>query len=274
MKPLHQLPSMTTSDEATGSALSYLEHRQEWVLSQISKLQERVRTIGEKLGVGPADVGIIQQSTSGGVVQDVVIYCPPSAPPYALLALYKYVSRKIPCSYRVLVHSSAMREATPEIKEFFAGVQRAEKPRLTVTVIWKSDCRAPTMVVSPHNQTPVEGIANILRYICREFSLELYEGNGLETAAKIDSWLDMITGTLVHGGAKEKASVMRRLNSHLGSASFLAGGKLSLADIVGYVVVCHGGGLKPTANVKQWLRRCRDQLPELAAIPCNCLSDS
>ena len=130
------------------------------------------------------------------------------------------------------------------------------------------------MVVSPHNQTPVEGIANILRYISREFSPELYEGTGLETAAKIDSWMDMIAGTLVHGGAKEKASVMRRLNSHLGSASFLAGGRLSLADIVGYVAVRHESGLKPTANVKQWLQKCGDQLPELTAIPCNFVSDS
>ena len=132
------------------------------------------------------------------------------------------------------------------------------------------------MVVSPHNQTPVEGIANIARYICREFCPELYEGNGTgpATAAKIDSWLDVITGTLVHGGSKEKASVMRRLNSHLGSASFLASERPSLADFVAYVVVCSEGGLKPTANVKQWLRKCNDVIPELAEIPCTCLPDS
>ena len=59
--PLSFPPSLPPPPQTTGSALSYLEHRQEWVLSQISMLQERVRTIGMKLGVGPTDIGIIQQ---------------------------------------------------------------------------------------------------------------------------------------------------------------------------------------------------------------------
>ena len=44
-----------------GSALSYLEQRQEWVLNQISQLQERVKNLGESLGVSPADVGVLPQ---------------------------------------------------------------------------------------------------------------------------------------------------------------------------------------------------------------------
>lgn len=48
-------------NQARGSSLSYLEKRQEWVLSQIGKLQERVKNLAENLGVGPAEVGILQQ---------------------------------------------------------------------------------------------------------------------------------------------------------------------------------------------------------------------
>ena len=137
----------------------------------------------------------------------------------------------------------------------------------------ESICKCPTMVVSPHNQTPVEGSANISRYVCREFCPELYEGLGLEEALKIDSWLDLASGMLLYGSSKEKASVMRRLNSHLGSASYLVGDSVTLADIVTYVTICSEPGLKPTANVKQWMKRCQ-ALNEFLDFPCTHLSNT
>ena len=137
----------------------------------------------------------------------------------------------------------------------------------------ESICKCPTMVVSPHNQTPVEGSANISRYVCREFCPELYEGLGLEEALKIDSWLDLASGMLLYGSSKEKASVMRRLNSHLGSASYLVGDSVTLADIVAYVTICSEPGLKPTANVKQWMKRCQ-ALNEFVDFPCTHLSNT
>lgn len=129
------------------------------------------------------------------------------------------------------------------------------------------------MVVSPHNQTPVEGIANIARYLCREFCSNLYEGLGAEEALKIDSWLDSVAGTLLYGSSKEKASVMRRLNSQLGSSGYLVGDYVTLADIIAFAIVGSEPGLKPTANVKQWLKRCQAH-PEFAGLPCSCLSST
>lgn len=58
LTPLLLLPPFLQS---TSSALSYLERRQEWVLSHISQLQERVKDLANELGVGPDDVGILQQ---------------------------------------------------------------------------------------------------------------------------------------------------------------------------------------------------------------------
>ena len=49
------------SQQTVGPALSYLEQRQEWVLNQISHLQERVKSLGETLGVSPEDVGVLTQ---------------------------------------------------------------------------------------------------------------------------------------------------------------------------------------------------------------------
>lgn len=132
------------------------------------------------------------------------------------------------------------------------------------------------MVVSPHNQTPVEGMANIARYLCREYFPALYEETkgGVTTASLIDSWLDMFSVSLQRGSAKEKPSVVRKLNAQLGSSQFLTGDEgPSLADIMGYCALCEqqqqgAGGLKLGGNVKQWLKRVREVVPGLANMPC------
>ena len=125
----------------------------------------------------------------------------------------------------------------------------------------------PTMIVSPHNQTPVQGITNILRYLCRQFSPDLYEGRGLRDSGLIDSWLDSFAG-FQGWNSKEKSRVTKQLNSQLGFSQFLVGDKLSLADIVGYGVVYNDSVFQSTENIVLWLKRCQ-QLPAFASIPCS-----
>ena len=48
-------------------ALSYLEQRQEWLLSQVEKLKDKVDRLGEQLGVGSTDIDILQQQVRGNV---------------------------------------------------------------------------------------------------------------------------------------------------------------------------------------------------------------
>lgn len=129
------------------------------------------------------------------------------------------------------------------------------------------------MVVSPHNQTPVEGLANILRYLTREFCPSLYEGQGPQRASEIDSWVDTVTNVLLGGrcSAKEKASVARRMNSRLGGNGYLVGDQLSLADIIGYWAVCGQGAIKLTNNLKEWLFRVYEAVPSLGTFPCRCV---
>ena len=131
-------------------------------------------------------------------------------------------------------------------------------------------------MVSPHNQTPVEGMANIARYLCREYIPILYEETkgGAEIAAQIDSWLDAISTTLLKGGTKEKISVVRRLNSQLGSTNYLVGSDPTLADIVAYTAMCMQPGMKLGGNVKEWLKRVRVAVPGLSAVPCSYLTNN
>ena len=123
------------------------------------------------------------------------------------------------------------------------------------------------MVVSPHNQTPVEGLANIARYICREYCPGLYEDQGPLAASQIDSWLESVTGTLIRGSSKEKTSVMKKLNAQLGSSRFIAGNVPSISDIVAYCVVSNLDGVKPGNNVKDWVKRLRSSFPFVNMVP-------
>ena len=134
-----------------------------------------------------------------------------------------------------------------------------------------SECKLPTLLVSPHNQTPVEGVANISRYLCREYFPALYEEGpgGAESASQVDSWLDLFSASLERGSAKEKSAVLRRLNSQLGSAQYLVGTQISVADMVGFCAVSGQPNLKLPGNVKQWLKRLKMTVPGLKCVPCS-----
>ena len=123
------------------------------------------------------------------------------------------------------------------------------------------------MIVKPNRQTQIEGITNIGRYLSRRFCPDLYESLGLKTASSIDSWMDSISLSYLHGSAKEKASVLRRMNSDLGSSKFLTGAYPSLADLVAYGILSNQAGLKLGGNVKEWMARCHSQ-EEFSTIPC------
>lgn len=276
LKPVHQLPNLTPSQESTSSALSYLEKRQEWVLSHISQLQERVKDFANELGVGAADVGILQQVNSTGSTQDIVISCPTSTPPYLVRSLYIYISEYVPCTCQVHIHSSASSQANDDHRDFFNDLPRSKhsKTQLRLTLVWKSDAVCPniTMMVSPHNQTPVQGLANVLRYLTREFSPSLYEGQGPQKASEIDSWMDTVSAVLLNdkSSSKEKTSVARKLNSRLGGNEYLVGEQLSLADLYCYWAVCGQGAVKLTKNITDWLTRVYVAVPALGTFPCLC----
>ena len=121
----------------------------------------------------------------------------------------------------------------------------------------------PSGPVLKVSQRCVKGEASILRFLARAFRNDLYEEVGPAGASDIDYWIDSASTTLAHGGAKEKASVLKNLNARLGRQDFLAEtGKLSIADVAMYAAL-KGSAAESTApnNVKKWLkRRSEDEL--------------
>lgn len=135
-------------------------------------------------------------------------------------------------------------------------------------------CPYPSMVLTPQRHTVVQGSANICRFLCRIYCPNLYEGLGAETACKIDNWLDLASLSFTCGNAKEKASVLRQMNSCLGNSSFLVDNKglLTAADLLLFSVIAPQEGLKCANNVKNWMKCCKD-IPFLKSIPCLYASD-
>lgn len=129
-------------------------------------------------------------------------------------------------------------------------------------------CPKFSMMVSPHDQVPIEGIANIARYICRMFCPDLYEDLGPEIASTIDSWLDRFCHTFLIGNAKERASVIKNLNASIASNSWVVGDQFSLADIVLYCIISqNSSGLKILGtNIQRWMKNCSAH-PLFANIP-------
>ena len=126
-------------------------------------------------------------------------------------------------------------------------------------------CPAPTMMVSA-NQVPVVGMANILRLLARLFAQELYEGRGLVAAAQVDTWLDAATQQVLNGNSKERAAFLRQLNARLGSANWLAGDTLSLADLFVFLALCQMSEVKASGNVQKWAEQCT-HAPPLCSLP-------
>lgn len=123
------------------------------------------------------------------------------------------------------------------------------------------------MICSPGKQVPITGLSNICRYISRQYCPSIYESLPPTISSQSDTWLDLFSLSYLHGNAKEKGSVLRQLNSALGSKDYLTGDTPTIADIVLYGVIGNETDVKLTGNVKKWMNRCHG-IPEAKTIPC------
>ena len=113
----------------------------------------------------------------------------------------------------------------------------------------------PVMMISPKSQTAIYGEASIARHLARLLSPS-YDSAGIDVATRIDSWVDLAT-TLANGNNKEKAAVVRNLNSTLGKSDWLVGGQLTVADVMMWSALQQSKQAESaTGNVKKWVESC------------------
>lgn len=112
------------------------------------------------------------------------------------------------------------------------------------------------MKFNAQSMCPIEGEANIARFLFRLLGAEPQDP---VAATLMDCWIDTAVFQLAEGGSKERAAVLRSLNSALGRSPWLLGQEFSLADIVCACCILQAGQTTSApANVQHWLKACQN----------------
>ncbi|KAL8175513.1 UNVERIFIED_CONTAM: hypothetical protein K2H54_026958 [Gekko kuhli] len=226
----------------------------------------RVRNVHHLLQGGGSDAAATVSSSPQdyGALKDIVINANPSLPPLSLLVLHSLLCER----YKILsaVHTHSSVKYVPEHLLKCFGEQTRKQSRheyqLGFTLIWK-DVLKPQMKFSIQTMCPIEGEGNIARFL---FSL-LGQKHNAVIATLIDSWVDTAIFQLKEGSNKERAAVLRSMNTALGKTSWLVGSELTVADVVTWCALrqTESTNAVPT-NVQKWLKCCENLAPFQSAL--------
>ncbi|XP_010770126.1 aminoacyl tRNA synthase complex-interacting multifunctional protein 2 [Notothenia coriiceps] len=262
-------------------AVKALEARQDEILRKLYELKAAVDGLAKTVTTPDADLDLTvssslsSQSPSSttftgvtnldtllgkdlGALRDIVINANPAQPPLTLLVLHSVLCQRYRVLSTVHVHSSVS-NVPPQLLSCL-GPRHADSYarqmfQLGFTLIWK-DVPKLQMKFSVQNMCPIEGEANVARFL---FKLLSPYPNDAALATLVDSWVDMAFFQLAEGSAKERAAVLRALNSALGRSPWLAGQEFSLADMACYCCVLQSGPASSTpSNVQRWLKSCEN----------------
>ncbi|KAG7243592.1 hypothetical protein INR49_011149 [Caranx melampygus] len=161
-----------------------------------------------------------------GALRDIVINANPAQPPLTLLVLHSLLSQHYRVLSTVHVHSSV--SGVPPQLLSCLGPRHADSYarhlfQLGFTLIWK-DVPKLEMKFSIQNMCPIKGEANVARFL---FKLLAPYPSDPALATLVDSWVDTAFFQLAEGSAKERAAVLRALNSALVRNPWLAGPEFS-----------------------------------------------
>jgi len=259
------------ADSEMNPELVALERRQEDILSRLAALSQQVDAL-TKSGI-PVSSSSLSASTNlqaaslgdelprkaPGVPVDIVIYASPSSPPLSVLVLSQLLSDKYKVLHASHTHSSVA--SVPENLRRVFSQSGDVRPRgdydVIITLIWKDVVNGPCLLISPTHHSQICGEANVARYLARLLSPP-YD-HDIIAATHVDSWLDQ-SYKLANGNKKEKAAVLKSMNTSLGKQSYLTS-ELSLADIVLWSLIRQSSDLgSPPTNVSHWIKNCNNHL--------------
>ncbi|XP_053708092.1 aminoacyl tRNA synthase complex-interacting multifunctional protein 2 [Synchiropus splendidus] len=260
-------------------AVKALEARQDEIMRKLYELKAAVEGLAKTVTTPDADLDLTVSSSLTspssaslqgtadldsllgkdlGALRDIVINANPAQPPLTLLVLHSLLCQRYRVLSTVHVHSSVS-TVPPQLLSCLGPRHVDSYARhlfqLGFTLIWK-DVPKLQMKFSMQNMCPVEGEANVARFL---FKLLAPYPSDPALATLVDSWVDTAFFQLAEGSAKERAAVLRSLNSALGRSSWLVGQEFSLADVVCYCCVMQSGsGLSAPANVQRWIKSCEN----------------
>ncbi|KAM6905594.1 aminoacyl tRNA synthase complex-interacting multifunctional protein 2 [Xenentodon cancila] len=262
-------------------AVKALEARQDEIMRKLYELKAAVEGLAKTVTTPDADLDLTVSSSLSsqsfsstalksttdldtllgkdlGALRDIVINANPEQPPLTLLVLHSLLSQRYLMLSTIHVHSSVT-SVPPQLLSCL-GPRHADSHirhmfQLGFTLIWKKVPKLQ-MKFSVRNMCPIEGEANIARFL---FKLLAPYPSDPALATLVDSWVDTAFFQLAEGSPKERAAVLRALNSALGRGHWLAGAEFSLADIACYCCVMQTDSASSApANVQRWIKSCEN----------------
>ena len=121
--------------------------------------------------------------------------------------------------------------------------------------------------MSANSQTPIQGEANVARYLARLITPR-YDDGPIQHVCAVDDLVDLASNSILAGSSKEKAAAVRTLNSVLGKNEWLApSGEMSVADAVVWSALQQTGASKGApGNVQKWLKACEGHVAYKSAL--------
>ncbi|XP_062915449.1 aminoacyl tRNA synthase complex-interacting multifunctional protein 2 [Mobula hypostoma] len=266
--------TVEAQNEDETQELLNLESRQTEMLNRLYELKAVVDGLAKTVLTPDADLDVaeINHACSGptvrtavnldsllgknsGALRDIVINANPSKVPLSLLVLHKLLSEQ----YRVLpsVHVHSTMQNVPSQLWNCLGkesiCQSRQEYQLGFTLVWK-DVPKPQMKFSVQSMCCIEGEGNVARFL---FALLGHDYDAV-TSTQIDSWVDIAIFQLRNGSSKEKAAVLRYMNSALDKSPWVVGTDLTLADVLLYCALLEIGFAGIPANVQRWVKSCEN----------------
>ncbi|XP_059897006.1 aminoacyl tRNA synthase complex-interacting multifunctional protein 2 isoform X1 [Gadus macrocephalus] len=264
------------------SAVRALEARQDEIMRKLFELKAAVDGLAKTVATPDADLDLTVSCSLAspsptactftgtadldtllgkdlGALRDIVINANPAQPPLTLLVLHGLLCQRYRVLSAVHVHSSVS-GVPPQLLSCLGARLTDGSARnlfqLGFTLIWK-DVPKLQMKFSVRNMCPVEGEANVARFLFRLLSPD---PSDVGLATLVDSWVDTAFFQLAEGGAKEQAAALRSLNAALGRQPWLTGPELSLADIACYCCAVRSGATAAAAptHVQRWMKACEN----------------
>uniref|UniRef100_UPI00398EA7EC aminoacyl tRNA synthase complex-interacting multifunctional protein 2 n=1 Tax=Pristiophorus japonicus TaxID=55135 RepID=UPI00398EA7EC len=276
---MYTLPNLhrAAADAQNGDdypALENLESRQTEILKRLYELKAVVDGLSKTVLTPDADLDVTEINhacfvptirtaasldsvlgKSSGVLHDIVINASPAEVPLSLLVLHGLLCEQYRVLSSVHVHSSVQNVPSQLWNCLGEGssCRSRQDYELGFTLVWK-DVPKPQMKFSIQSMCSVEGEGNVARFL---FALLGREYDAV-ASTQIDSWVDVAIFQLKKGSNKEKAAVLRSLNSVLGQRPWVVGGDLTLADIVLYCALQQTESASIPANVQRWAKSCEN----------------
>ncbi|XP_014670275.1 PREDICTED: aminoacyl tRNA synthase complex-interacting multifunctional protein 2-like [Priapulus caudatus] len=199
---------------------------------------------------------------------DSVITMNPARPALSALVICQLLRSQEPVNISTHTHSNVTMKA-PDLTATFGGnglnLAAPVECGVRITLVWKNVERA-TLMASPQARRTVHGESNICRYLARHLPMN-HDRHDAVTATEVDQWIDT-AAALTAGSKKEIAAVVRSLNARLGANAWLAGGDMSVADVVMWGSLYRAGQVADAPNnVKKWIKSCEVN-PAFASVKC------